>query len=511
MVIPHDLPRICVCIGHQTTARFAAIALASCDHGETFIEFRIDMLNDPSDGQKIVRRVLRRHPDVTILATCRRKGYGGEFLGSIDQQVAVLRSAVKAGARMVDLEIETIEQDPRSLDPFRGRAITLASYHNFDRTPPLGPVVRRLKRTEADIYKIATNVRRPSDNLKLLALCQSHSNMVLTGMSEIGAPTRLLSPQRGGLFTYAAPDPYVVQARGRRSTIVAAPTAPGQVRASEVRRLYRVPACRAGTKAFAVIAKPVGHSLSPCIHNRAFKARRFDGIYIPLLVEPGHLRDFFLMMRTLPLAGASVTIPHKQRVIRFLDSVDLAARRIGAVNTIYWKRGKLVGTNTDALGISRPLAQRVKLKGSRVLVVGNGGAAKAAIVAVQQHGANVFVTGRNPRQVKALARVHGVRYADFDKLGDDYFDVLIHTTPVGMLPKVEGNLFPERVHADVVFDLVYNPLETALLKHAAGEGKVVISGIEMFVEQAAAQFEIWTGLDAPLEVMRAAVLERTVN
>ena len=511
MVIPHDLPKICVCIGHKSASRFAALALESCDHGETFIELRIDMLADPSAGTKIIKRVLRRHPDVTILATCRRKGNGGDFAGSIDQQIAVLQDAVKVGSSVVDLEIETLEQDRRSLDPFQGNAATLASYHNFERTPPLGPVVRRLQRTGADIYKVATTVRRPSDNLKLLALCDSHSNMVLSGMGATGAPTRLLSTSRGGLFTYAAPDPPVTRGRARRSPVEAAPTAPGQILASEVRRLYRVPICRSATKTYAVIAKPVAHSLSPRIHNRAFRARRFDGIYVPLLVEPGHLRDFFQTMRTMPLSGASVTIPHKQRVIRFLDSIDPAARGIGAVNTIYWKRGKLVGTNTDVFGISRPLAKRIKLNSSRVLVVGNGGAAKAAIVAVKNQGADVTVTGRDPRKVMRLARFHGVRHAAFEKLDGDYFDVLIQSTPVGMLPKVEGNLFPERIPADIVFDLVYNPLQTALLKHADATGKVVISGVEMFVEQAAEQFQIWTGIDAPREVMRAAVLQRTVN
>ena len=511
MAVPYALPKICVSIGHRSASRFAALALESCDHGETFIELRIDMLADPSAGRKIVKRILRRHPDVTILATCRRQGNGGDFLGSVDQQVAVLRHAVQAGASIVDLELETLEQDCRSLEPFAGKASTLASYHNFERTPQLGPVVRRLERTGANIYKVATTVRRPSDNLKLLALCDSHSNMVLAGMGPSGAPTRLLSPSRGGLFTYAAPDPLAVRGASRRTPFKAEPTAPGQLLASDMRRLYRVPTSRTATKAFAVIAKPVGHSLSPLIHNRAFKARRFDGIYVPLQVEPGHLRNFFETMRELPFSGASVTIPHKQGVIRYLDSLCPLARGIGAVNTIYWKRGKLLGTNTDALGVSGPLGRLIKLNSSRVLVVGNGGAAKAAIVAVKQQGADVTVTGRDPRRVLRLARFHGVRHTPFERLGDDYFDVLIQSTPVGMLPKVEGNLFPERIPADIVYDLVYNPLETALLKHAAAEGKVVISGVEMFVEQAAEQFQIWTGLDAPRELMRTAVLQRTVN
>ena len=289
------------------------------------------------------------------------------------------------------------------------------------------------------------------------------------------------------------------------------PTAPGQVTASSARQLYRVERGTADTRIYAVVAKPVGHSKSPLIHNRAFRASGYDGLYVPMLVEPGHIGDLVRTMREMPLSGVSVTIPHKQSVVEHLDSIDSLAEGIGAVNTIYWKNGSLVGTNTDAIGITAPLGKRMNLRGASALVVGNGGAAKAAVVALRQRGVQVAVTGRNPRRVGRLARLHAVEAIDFTQLGDRYFDVLVQATPVGMLPNVNGNLFPDRIPADVVFDLVYNPLETALLKRAAEAGKVVVSGIEMFVEQAAAQFQIWTGLDAPRDVMREAVLARTVK
>jgi 3-dehydroquinate dehydratase/shikimate dehydrogenase len=511
MSIPSELPKICVCIGHADVARSQALALASCDHGETLLELRIDMLSDPSCGAEIVGSIRDRHPGATVLATCRREGNGGYFRGSIDQQVDLLRRAVEAGAAGVDVEIETIEQEPRSLRPFDESVTTLASYHNFDRTPDLGPVMRRLEKTGADIYKVATRVVRPSDNLKLLALCRDRPNIVVAGMGETGALARLYSPPLGALFTYAAPDSFDLADGERVSRLEGPPTAPGQVAAASARHLYRVQRGTPDTRIYAVIAKPVGHSKSPLIHNRAFKARGFDGIYVPLLVERGHISDFFRTMREMPLSGVSVTIPHKQSVIRHLDSIDPLAEGVGAVNTIYWKNGMLAGTNTDAVGITAPLAKRVNLRGARSLVVGNGGAAKAAVAALKQHGANVAVTGRNARRVGRLARLHGVGSIEFARLGEHYFDVLVQATSVGMLPNVNGNLFPDRIPADVVFDLVYNPLETALLKCAAEEGKVAISGIEMFVEQAAAQFQIWTGLDAPREVMREAVLAPTVR
>ena len=511
MPSPPQPPKICVCIGHPDARHAADLALACCGHGESFLELRIDLLEDPTAGPRIVDRVMRDHPSTTVLATCRRTPNGGQFAGTIQQQVAILLEAIVAGASIVDVEIEAFAEKPDVLEPFRGICTTLVSFHDFAQTPELGPVIRRLAATGADILKVATRFLHPSDNLRLLALCQGRDNVVVTGMGETGSIARLASVARGGLFTYAAPDAYPSVASPDRLELSAAPTAPGQVSAEAARELYRVQAASPGTRLFAVIAKPVGHSLSPLIHNRSFEAREYDGLYVPLLVEPDDIADFFCAARDLPVHGASVTIPHKQSVIPHLDRVDEAASEIGAVNTVYWDRGRLHGTNTDAQGIVKPLSQRVSLAKAHVLVVGNGGAARAAIVCLKREGARVAVTGRNPGRVRGLASQLKVEAVPFERLDSEYFDVLVQATSIGMLPHAEGNLFPGRIPADVVFDLVYNPLETALLKHARAEKKLTIGGIEMFVEQAAAQFRIWTGMEAPRNVMRSVVLERTVK
>ncbi len=511
MPVPLQLPKICVCIGHADARHAADLAVASCDRGESFLELRIDHLDDPAAGPGIVERIARSHPATTIVATCRHALHGGQFAGPLDQQVSILLEAVAAGAGIVDVEIEAFADSPDVLVPFRGICTTLVSFHDFARTPELAPVIRRLAATGADILKVATHVQRPSDNLRLLALCQDRDNVVVAGMGEAGSVARLVSPARCGLFTYAAPDAYPPASGQGHTELTAAPTAPGQTSAATARDLYRVESASAETRVFAVIAKPVGHSMSPLIHNRSFQALGYDGLYVPLLVEPDDIADFFQTARKLPVHGASVTIPHKQRVIPHLDRVDEAALEIGAVNTVYWDQGRMCGTNTDARGIVEPLSQRVRLDGSQVLVVGNGGAARAAIVALRREGARVAVTGRNPERVRQLAGQLGADAVAFERLAGEYFDVLVQATSVGMLPDAEGNLFPARIPADVVFDLVYNPVETALLKRARTEKKVAISGVEMFVEQAAAQFRIWTGMDAPRDVMRSAVLGRRVG
>ncbi|MYB51717.1 MAG: shikimate dehydrogenase [Acidobacteriia bacterium] len=511
MPVPLQLPKICVCIGHADANHAAELAVASCDRGESFLELRIDHLDDPTAGPGIVERIVRSHPATTVVATCRRAPYGGHFEGPLDQQVSILVEAVVAGAGIVDLEIEAFADSPDVLAHFRGTCTTLVSFHDFARTPELAPVIRQLAATGADILKVATHVQRPSDNLRLLTLCEDRDNVVVAGMGETGSVARLVSPARRGLFTYAAPDAYPPASGQGCSELAATPTAPGQISAAAVRDLYRVQSASADTPVFAVIAKPVGHSMSPLIHNRCFRELEFDGLYVPMLVEPDDIADFFHTARKLPIRGASVTIPHKQSVIPHLDRVDEAALEIGAVNTIYWDQGRMCGTNTDARGIVEPLSQRVRLDGTQVLVVGNGGAARAAIVALRREGARVAVTGRNPERVRGLAGQLGADAVAFERLADEYFDVLVQATSVGMLPDAEGSLFPDRIPADVVFDLVYNPVETALLKRARADKKVTISGVEMFVEQAAEQFRIWTGMEAPRDVMRSAVLGRRVG
>jgi shikimate dehydrogenase len=258
---------------------------------------------------------------------------------------------------------------------------------------------------------------------------------------------------------------------------------------------------------FGVIADPVHHSISPAVHNRALQAKRIDGVYLPLLVSPLHLKDFFAFAEKMPLAGFSVTIPHKQRIIRYLDSVDPLSRRIGAVNTVWRKAGKWRGTNTDADGIRLPLEKRVRLAKSSVLVVGNGGAARAAAFTVAGTGAKLAITGRNPDRVRALARMTGGEPLTPERASESHFDVLVHATPLGMWPHADGCFFDGVVPAELVFDLVYTPRETTLLKMAKDQGKQTICGIEMFIEQAAQQFHLFTGESAPRPVMERAAEE----
>ncbi len=510
MIAVAALPRICVALGCADESQLQSLALNACDNGEEFLELRLDFLARPEGGIAVIRRILRRYPETVILATCRLKPHGGAFRGTYEQQLAILDDAVTAGAALVDVEIESAEKGPRHLEPLRERARLVLSYHNFERTPALTRVLQRLRKIPADIYKFATMARKPSDNLRILSLPASsgENNLVVLALGETGVAARILGPSRGSVFAFAAPCPKQASPGTRRNGLPRGePTAPGQITADELRLRYQVLRRSSSSKIYGVVADPVGHSMSPVVHNRAFRARRLDSLYVPFLVRSAQLGDFFQVVGELPVAGFSVTIPHKRRVLHYLRSVDALAKRMGAVNTVFRRRGQLCGTNTDAAGVTVPLEKKRKIGKASVLVVGNGGAARGAIFALRDKGARVTLTGRNPRKAAKLARDCGVEAIERSRLDEAYFDILIHATPLGMYPEVKDCFFPDRIPADLVFDMVYNPIETALIGQARTQGKKTISGLEMFLEQAAAQFEIWTNESAPRTSMRNAVVE----
>jgi 3-dehydroquinate dehydratase / shikimate dehydrogenase len=490
------LPRICIALGFPDAETLLNHARKEYDAGERFFEFRIDYLPSPEQGIAAIRKFLARHSDCTILATCRRHQNHGRYNGSVEEQVRVLEDAIAAGAQAVDIEIESAENCAERLQSLRAQAYVLLSYHNYGGTPPTESILRRMIRVPADGYKLVTTARKPSDSYRLLGLARAFPKtpMVLLAMGEPGFSTRVLSPIFGGLYTYAAPN-------------AAEGTAAGQVSARQLRHLYRVDKVTRDARIYGVIADPVRHSISPAVHNRAFQARRTDAVYLPFLVKGTQLKDFLSLAGKLPLSGFSVTIPHKQKIIRYLDQIDPLARRIGAVNTVWRKAGKWRGTNTDVQGVTAPLERHVRLGKSSVLVVGNGGAARGAAFALASAGAKLAVSGRNLDRVRALAKACGAEPLSREQAEARTFDVLIHATPLGMYPRIDQCFFDGRVPASLVFDMVYNPLETVLTRKAKDQGATVIPGIEMFLEQAARQFEIWTGDKAPRAVMEKAALE----
>jgi 3-dehydroquinate dehydratase/shikimate dehydrogenase len=495
MATKASFPKVCVALGVPDADALFAQAKHESERGERFLEFRLDYLNEPSAGADVIRRLVREFPDTVVLATCRRKDNRGHFAGSVEDQLRVLNDAVDAGARAVDLEIESAELRGVPLQELR-RVTFVVSYHNWDTTPALANVVRRMSKIEASIYKLVTTAKKPSDVLKVLNAVKpaSRGEWVLLAMGEMGVASRVLAPAFGCRYTYAAPS----ETEG---------TAAGQVSAHTLRHMYRAEKITRAAKIFGVIADPVKHSISPAVHNRGFQARRLDAVYLPFLVPPPMLRDFVQTCEKLPVCGFSVTIPHKQRIMRHLDTIDPLARRIGAVNTVWKKAGKWRGTNTDIYGITGPLSEKIKLAKSTVLVAGNGGAARGAVFSLMDAGASVTITGRSMEKVTALAKVTGAESIAADQIDGRYFDAFVNATPLGMHPNENACFFDGDIPADVVFDMVYNPARTLLIKRAEDQGRDVVPGLAMFMEQAARQFEIFTGEQAPRPAMEKAAVE----
>jgi 3-dehydroquinate dehydratase/shikimate dehydrogenase len=312
-------------------------------------------------------------------------------------------------------------------------------------------------------------------------------------MGEQGIISRVLGVRAGSAFTFGAVDP----SAGLK-------TAPGQVSAADLRSIYRIDQVDAATRVYGVAGDPIEHSLSPIIMNAALRRENVNGVYLPLHAKT--LKDLIRCVREIPLHGLSITMPYKQTILQFLDNTDAHTAKIGACNTVVrGQDGKLYGFNTDIAGVVRPVEQRLTIENAKVLVLGAGGAARAAVFGLKERGAEIWILNRtavNAQKLARQAKAHTIKRTDLRKTA---FDVIINATPVGMGNTRDCPLKDEEIQARLVFDMVYDPVETHLLRVARAKGIAVISGVEMFVQQAARQFEIWTGKPAPANDMLSAV------
>jgi 3-dehydroquinate dehydratase/shikimate dehydrogenase len=456
------------------------------------VELRLDWLSDDAEISRFLSR-LKVPRGTTLIATCRRREAGGQYRGTIARQFAHLMAAISAGCEWYDLEIETVRQCPPGLlETMLAQGRQLTSAHFFDKMPAnLGRVVAELSRGRSDAIKIAAQCDSLRDARKILELSRRHKNIVAVPMGDLALPARLLSVREGSAFTYAP---------------VENSTAPGQVSLHDAKHTYRIDRLTRRTQIYGVIGDPVGHSLSPVMQNAGFAARRLDAVYLPFLVR--ELRDFVASIEPLGIRGFSVTIPHKERILKHLDDCDPLSAKIGAVNTVVVRGGgNLYGYNTDYVGVLRSLESRMPLRGSRVLILGAGGAARAVAFALAQSGAIPCVSARRPARAKALARDAGGEAVARGRIRGEFFDAIVNATPVGMHPRAgESPLAASELNCRLVFDTIYRPRITKLLQLAKQRGIEIISGVEMFVAQGTAQFEIWTGQRAPENAMRRAVL-----
>lgn len=446
------------------------------------IELRLDHLQEkrlpriPGDGE------------TRVIATCRPIREGGVFAGGEAERLELLNQAAKAGCQWVDLESDA----PGSIE-FGAQTRIIRSKHLFDDFPEsLDRVWNDLLDAPGDAYKLAVRVDTTRQLVALLSWMENlppSPPFVVIGMGAFGQLSRFLGPFLGSLWTYASID---------------GEFAPGQLSLEQACNVFRLQERPQRTALYGVIGNPVAHSLSPLLHNRLFETYRHEGLYLPTLLDELDPWFEFLESTRLEFRGFSVTIPYKSRVSAFLTRTDASA---ASVNTLQRTEAGWEGTNTDRAGLLIPLRKRLKLQGRSVVLLGYGGAARSVAASLVEEGCRVTVVGRDARKSAAFAEQFKVASAPISDPPEA--DICVNATPVGQLPDVDATPLPaERLKFRLVYDLVYNPQETRLLREARRQGIDCISGMEMFVEQAALQFKCWTGIDPDRDVMWNVLRDR---
>jgi 3-dehydroquinate dehydratase/shikimate dehydrogenase len=476
-------PLVCVTVTAPTLAELRQARDNA--EGADLVELRLDTVSDPSVAGALAGR---RRP---VIITCRSRAEGGHFQGSEEERRRILAEALALGAEYVDVEWRAHFDDLVTLAG--GRRIVL-SFHDFDAMPEdLAGIARAMRSAGAEIIKIAAKARRLSDCVTLLELAASigrQGGTVLIAMGEAGLVSRILAGRFGSAWTYT----------GTLNDI-------GQLTPAALAGEYRFRNIGPNTKLYGIVGSPISHSVSPAMHNAAFRAARLDAVYLPM--PAADAEDFVRFARAFGVKGASVTIPFKVPLYERADEADSVARRIGAINTLRMDDGRWLGANTDAAGFLQPLAERgVALRGARAAILGAGGSARAVAVALASSGAEITIHARDRAKGEEVAMLVGAKTAEWLPQPGSW-DLLVNCTPIGMYPRIDQSpVPPEALTGRAVYDLVYNPPVTRLLHDAATAGCQTIGGLDMLVAQALEQFRWWTGVSPSPGVMRAAAAAR---
>ncbi|KAJ4968943.1 hypothetical protein NE237_015644 [Protea cynaroides] len=482
--------------------------------GADLLEVRLDYLSNFNPRQDL--EIIINQSPLPTLFTYRPKWEGGQYEGDETRRLDALRLAMELGADYIDVELKVAHEFLNSISGRKPENVkVIVSSHNYQGTPSVEDIanlVARIQATGADIVKIATTALDVTDVARVFQITV-HSQVPIIGlvMSERGLISRLLCPKFGGYLTFGTIEAGMV-------------SAPGQPTLKDLLDLYNIRQVGPDTKVFGIIGKPVGHSKSPYLYNKAFKAVGFDGVYIPFLVDD--VGKFLDVYSSPDFAGFSCTIPHKEDAVRCCDEVDHVAKAIGAVNCIIRRPsdGKLVGYNTDYVGAITAIEDGLRgsqltnnssgspLAGKLFVVIGAGGAGKALAYGAKEKRARVVIANRTYGRAKEVAEQIGgeaISLAELENFHPENGMILANSTSIGMYPKVDETPIPKQALSSysLVFDSVYTPKNTRLLREAEESGATIVSGLQMFIGQAYEQYERFTGLPAPKELFRELLAE----
>jgi 3-dehydroquinate dehydratase/shikimate dehydrogenase len=467
--------------------------------GAKLVELRLDYIARSVE----LARVLKNRP-TAVVVTCRRKEDGGRWEKSEEDRLMLLRQSIAMGVEYIDLEEDTAAKIPRY-----GKTKRIISYHNFEGVPTnLEEIHARLAKLDADIVKIAVQAQSFEDSARVIELMRNAKIPTIgIAMGDYGSMTRILGTRYGAPFTFC------VFNLDRR-------VAPGQLSYHDMKNIYRVDSITDKTKIFGVVADPVAHSYSPMLHNSAFQANELDCRYLPFRVAANDIEPFVRWCQREGVGGLSVTIPHKQSVLPLLTQAEAAAQGIGACNTIVISGEDRIGYNTDyraameciGYGLTKLYEEPNPFEGRSALLLGSGGVSRAIGWGLAQRRVRVAISSRNSESAERLARELGGRAVAWEERHSVQPSILVNGTPIGMFPEMDVTPFRKENldQRTLVFDTVYNPEQTLLIRQAKSIGCPVITGLSMFVRQAAYQYRLFTGKEPPIEAMTKA-LRRAIS
>jgi 3-dehydroquinate dehydratase / shikimate dehydrogenase len=468
------------------------------EQGIQIVELRLDYIRRPVDMTRLLE-----NRKAEVITTCRRPQEGGRWMRSEEDRLVLLRTAIANGVDYVDLEHDIARKIPRY-----GKTKRIISYHNFNETPEdLESIQRKLAKLDADVVKIATLANNPADNLRALRVCRNSTIPTIAFcMGEMGLMSRVLCGKFGAPWTYAS-------FQDDRQV------APGQISFTQLREDYNYEAIKKSTGVLGVIADPVAHSFSPKVHNALIRKDKLDLIYLPFRVPSEHLEEFMRHCPEIDIRGLSVTLPHKEKILKHLNVLDDISASLRSVNTVVFRGENAFGYNTDIEAALSVLGELYEVdwrapeafSNTKALILGAGGVARTIAHGLMQRGAKVTLTTREFSKAEALSQELKCKALDWVARQNFDCNLLVNCTPVGMYPEMDETPFEESWFDSrmVVFDTIYNPEQTLMIKSARRAGCRTITGVDMFIRQAAKQYELFTGLKADADLMRTELKRAT--
>lgn len=440
------------------------------------VELRLDFFSSVTTNDL---KQLQSDFKIPMIFTLRSQSQGGKYPESEKMRIDQLLSLALLKPDYLDLESHLPPEVVKEIAKQHPEIKLIISYHDFVTTPAdLEGIYRQLQTFPAHLYKIAVTANNPIDAMRLLCWTKEKQakNLITISMGPHGQISRILGPIVGSQITYATIDD------GQQ-------TAPGQLTAQELKEKYHHHSLNRQTAIYGLIGDPVKQSIGDVVHNAFMRASGLNAVYVLVQVASSELGEFLLWAKRLPFHGLSVTIPHKEHLLEYLDQIDPLAQNIGAANTVLFQDGKLSGFNTDAMGALNAIEEEILVKGKRIVILGAGGAAKAIIYEACRRGASVTVLNRDAEKAIKAGQRYGCVGMGLDRIGEccaEGYDILINCTPEAM-PIDPKYILPQTY----VMDITMRPIETAFLKQAKDKGCHLLYGYRMWVEQAVGQYGHW--------------------